>query len=75
VNTESIVQELEAATDRLNQAIAALQGSSKSRDLDKKVGRVTNGRKRRLSVAARKRMSEGMKQRWAARKKAGKKAL
>ena len=72
MNTESIVQELEAARDRLSQAIAALQGS---KDRDWKAGKSTNGRKRHLSAAARKRISEGMKQRWAARKKAGKKSL
>jgi exonuclease VII small subunit len=72
VNTESIVEELEAARDRLNQAIAALQGSQ---GRGRKAVRSTNGRKRHLSAAARKRISEGMKQRWAARKKAGKKTL
>jgi exonuclease VII small subunit len=72
VNTESIVQELEATRDRLNQAIAALQGH-KSRD--RKASDSTNQRKRHLSAAARKRISEAMKQRWAARKKAGKKQL
>jgi hypothetical protein len=70
VNTESIVRELEATRDRLNQAIAALQGN---KSLRLRVG-ITGGRKGRyLSAAARKRISEGMKQRWAARRKQGKK--
>jgi len=62
VNTERIIEELEAERSRLETAIAALQGG--------------NGRKgrKRLSPAARKRISEGMKKRWAARKRAGKAA-
>jgi hypothetical protein len=61
VDTAGLIAELEAERDRLNQAIAALQGSR---------GRASNGRRgRRLSAAARKRISEGMKRRWAARKR------
>jgi exonuclease VII small subunit len=56
----AIVEALEAERDRLNQAIVALQG-----------GRAGKGRRgRRLSAAARRKISVGMKQRWAARKKA-----
>jgi hypothetical protein len=67
MDTEAIIKELEAERARLDQAIMALQG--------RKRGVVrptvsTNGRKRRLSPAARKRISEAMKKRWAARKKA-----
>jgi hypothetical protein len=67
MDTEAIITELEAERARLDQAIAALRGSNLG------VGRPTgstNGRKRRLSPAARKRISEAMKKRWAARKKA-----
>jgi hypothetical protein len=67
MDTEAIIKELEAERARLEQAITALRG----RNLG--VGRTigsTNGRKRRLSPAARKRISEAMKKRWAARKKA-----
>ena len=72
MNIESIIQELESTKDRLNDAIAALQGSDSS---GRKARKATNGKKRRLSAAARKRISQGMKRRWAARKKAGKNRL
>ena len=67
MDTEAIIKELETERTRLDQAITALRGRKRG------VGRPTgsaNGRKRRLSPAARKRISEGMKKRWAARKKA-----
>lgn len=65
MDTESIIEELEAERDRLNVAIAALRGSKRG------PGRPgTNGRRRHLSPAARKRISEAMKKKWAARKKA-----
>jgi hypothetical protein len=67
MDTGAIIAELEAERDRLNQAIAALQGST-SRGI-RGSARSTNGRKRHLNAAARKRISEGMKKRWAARKK------
>ena len=59
MTTDDILRELEAERDRLDQAIAALQK------------RRTGGRRRgqRLSPAARRRISEGMKRRWAERKK------
>ncbi len=67
MDTAAIIAELEAERDRLNRAIAALQVSGGGR------GRTTakhaNGGKRHLSAAARKRISEAMKKRWAARKK------
>jgi hypothetical protein len=67
LDTQSIIAELEAERDRLNTAIAALQGSRGGR------GRATagkpDGRKRHLSAAARKRIGEAMKKRWAERKK------
>jgi hypothetical protein len=63
VDTAGLIAELEAERDRLNQAIAALQGG--------RVRSTGNGRRgRRLSAAARKRISDGMKRRWAARKRA-----
>ena len=63
MDTESIIAELEAERDRLDEAIAALKAGGRTRTV--------NGRRRRrqLSAAARKRISEGMKKRWAARKK------
>jgi exonuclease VII small subunit len=72
VDIESIVLELEAERDRLNEAIAALRGRKHTAG---KAEKSLNGRSRRFSAATRKRMSQRMKQRWAARKKAGKKRL
>jgi hypothetical protein len=62
VNTERIIAELEAERSRLEMAIAALRGRN---------GRKAGRGRRRLSPAAKKRISEGMKKRWAARKRAG----
>lgn len=63
MDTQALIAQLEDQRDRLNQAIAALNGSPSG-------GR--NGRRspRRLSAAARKRISDAMKKRWAKRKKA-----
>jgi hypothetical protein len=62
VNTERIIAELEAERSRLEMAISALRGRN---------GRKAGRGRRRLSPAAKKRISEGMKKRWAARKRAG----
>jgi hypothetical protein len=67
MDTEAIIKELEAEKTRLDQAIAALRG--RNRGVGRPTGS-TNGRKHRLSPAARKKISEAMKKRWAARKKA-----
>ena len=66
MDTEAIIKELEVERTRLDEAIMALRGSK--RGAGRPTGS-TNGRKRRLSPAARKRISEGMKKRWAVRKK------
>jgi len=67
MNTATIIAELEAERDRLNNAIAALQRSQGG------PGRTASGkpdgRRRHLSVAARKRIGQAMKKRWAERKK------
>jgi len=60
-----ILAALEAERDRLNNAISALQGGQRRRP----AGKATNGRKRHLSAAARRRIGEAMKKRWAERKK------
>jgi hypothetical protein len=72
LDKESIILELEAERDRLNSAIAALQGSRRNTGMGKATATPTNSRKgkRRMSAAARKRISEAQKARWAARKKA-----
>jgi exonuclease VII small subunit len=59
VDTKAIIAELEEERERLDRAIQALQ-----------TGRVGRRRRRgRLSAAARQRISEGMKRRWAQRKR------
>jgi hypothetical protein len=64
MDTVSIIAALETERDRLDQAITALRGKHSG------PGRPANGRKRTLSAAARKRISEAQKKRWAARKRA-----
>jgi len=68
LDTQSIIAELEAERDRLNSAIAALRGRQAT-------GLTLSGkpdgrrRKRTLSAAARKRIGEAMRKRWAERKR------
>ncbi|MCU1332719.1 MAG: hypothetical protein JWM08_1711 [Candidatus Angelobacter sp.] len=64
LDTATIIAELESERDRLNSAIAALQGSRNST-----VSGRPDGRRRRLSAAARRRIGEAMKKRWAERRK------
>jgi putative heme iron utilization protein len=69
VDRDRIVKELKAERDRLDEAIAALETS-------RGPGRRGPGRpprvKRHFSAAARKRLSEMMKARWAERRKRSK---
>jgi len=64
LDTESLIAQLEERRDRLDQAIAALKGGSPN-------GKGRNGRRgpRRLSAAARRKISEAQKKRWAKQKK------
>jgi hypothetical protein len=64
LDTQSIIAELEAERDRLDNAIAALQGN-KARTATSR----PDGRRRRLSAAARRKIGLAMKKRWAERKK------
>lgn len=68
MDTASIIAELEAERDRLDDAIAALRGkTNKSLTLSGKPdGR---RRKRTLSADARRKIGQAMKRRWAERKK------
>ena len=60
MDIERIVSELKSERDRLDNAIAALEGSPKAS---------AHGRRRRhMSAAARARISKAMKARWAAGK-------
>lgn len=70
MDTEQIIVELEAERDRLERAIAALRGTLRGR------GRPAGGRRgrRHMSAAAKRRISEMMKKRWAERKKTAKAA-
>ena len=75
MNVSSILTELRARRKRLDAAISALEGVTR-KEAPKQAARVAALRgQRRFSAATRKRMSEVMKQRWAARKKAGKSRL
>jgi hypothetical protein len=67
MDTATIIAELEAERDRLDSAIASLRGNQGSR-IRTASGR-PDGRKRRLSAAARRKIGEAMKKRWAERKK------
>jgi hypothetical protein len=72
MDTLQIISELEAERNRLEQAISALRGSVGGRR-GPGPGRGRRGR-RHLSAAAKKRISDMMKKRWAERKRAMKAA-
>jgi hypothetical protein len=67
-----ILEELEAERDRLDGAIAALQGNRRNIGMARGTATPINGRKgkRRMSAAARKKISDAQKARWAKQKKA-----
>jgi hypothetical protein len=68
LDTQSIIAELESERDRLDSAIAALRGN---RITFRKSSGKPDGRKRHLSAAARRKIGQATKQRWAEwRKKA-----
>lgn len=73
MDTQQIISELESERDRLEQAISALRGSMGGRRGVAGLGKGRRGR-RRLSAAAKRRISEMMKKRWAERKRAAKAA-
>jgi len=68
VNIDRILAELKAERSRLEDAIAALEGGSRAAAGARRGGR---GR-RHMSAAARRRISEAMRARWAERKKKSK---
>ena len=78
MDTRKILADLKGELDRINQAIAAIQAldATASTTSTRRTGkRATAGRKRRhMSAASRKRISEMMKARWAERKKKAKTA-
>ena len=84
MNVSEIVQQLRDQRGRLDTAIAALEGGDGPGNAARRRGRpsgstnkpAATGRKRRnMSAAARKRIANAMKARWAAAKKSGKKRL
>ncbi|MGH9569855.1 MAG: hypothetical protein ACRD4F_09450 [Candidatus Angelobacter sp.] len=73
MDTESIITELEAERDRLQQAISALQRSGNHRG---RAGRkATKGGRRHYSAASRKKIADAARKRWAKVKAAGKNSL
>jgi hypothetical protein len=78
LDTGRIVAELKRERDRLNLAIAALDGQSPKTAAQTSAvpNRATRSKKKRdnLSPAGRKRLSQLMKKRWAERRKKGSKA-
>jgi hypothetical protein len=70
---QNIVEELKRERDRLDRAITALEGGGTAPRRRGRPAGSTNTRPRRhMSAAARKRISEMMKQRWAERKRKSK---
>ena len=79
MDIQSILGDLKRERDRLSSAIAALEGSGRRRGRPAGSGAgssssASSGRRprRHMSAAARKRISEMMKQRWAERKRKSK---
>jgi|SRR5271166_1917755 len=69
MNRQEIIDQLRDGRGRLDQAIAALEGTAPRSGRPPKVHART--KRRIMSAAARKRISAAMKARWAARKKVG----
>ncbi len=65
MNTADIIAELEAERDRLDTAIAALEGSGHS----KRRGRPPGMGRRHMSAAARRKIGEAKRKWWAEQKK------
>jgi hypothetical protein len=75
LDIERIVAELEQERDRISQAIAALKGINSpgsARKIAAANGKSGRPRRGGMSAAARKRLSEMMKKRWAERRKKAK---
>ncbi|MGO9516193.1 MAG: hypothetical protein ACLPND_04030 [Candidatus Korobacteraceae bacterium] len=74
MDIQNILGDLRAERERIERAIAALEGLGSGRRRGRPVGskNVAKNPRRHMSAAARKRISEMMKQRWAERKKKAK---
>ena len=66
MDIQQILSDLRSERDRIDAAIRALDGGRTGRGPGRPAG---SGRRRTMSAAARKRISEMMKLRWAERKK------
>jgi hypothetical protein len=66
---DSILTTLKGERDRLRRAIAILEGTAPRRGRPRKVQTAAVRPKRHMSAAARRRMSETMRQWWARKKK------
>jgi hypothetical protein len=83
MNTAQLISSLKSERDKIDAALRALEGldGTPARKPGKVAGKAVAGTKgqtkpkRKISAAARKKMSEAAKARWAARKRIGKKAL
>jgi len=74
MDIQNMVGDLKRERERIDRAIAALEGLGSGRRRGRPVGSVSAAKRprRHMSAAARKRISEMMKQRWAERKKKAK---
>ena len=69
---DTILTELKAERDRLNQAIAALEGTTAVRHGRKRAQKTAKRGRRSMSADARKRISEAKRKWWMERKKKAK---
>jgi hypothetical protein len=78
MDIQNILSDLKRERDRLDRAISALEGTAPGQRRrgrpagSRNVATAAAPRRRHMSAAARKRISEMMKQRWAERKRKGK---
>lgn len=70
MDIQTIVSDLKDERNRIDQAISALEGLTSPAPRRGRPPKATStgGKHRRMSIAARKRIAEAMKQRWAKRK-------
>jgi len=69
MDIQSILSDLRKEADRIAKAIAAIEGLGSGKRRGRPAGSKSTGKRRHMSAAARKRISEMMKLRWAERKK------
>ena len=73
MDTQKILEDLKRERERLDRAITALEsGGTAVRRRGRPAGSTKSRPRRHMSAAARKRISEMMKQRWAERKRKSK---